>query len=171
MRGHDADREQPAEDEVPDHGRLDPAGELDLVGLELAQEGAVVGAGDAHHDDEDAGRPAREAGEPLGPRRRRVRHRLLEDSADLALAEGDPGHAILAHPLDQAAHRDLLRLGCEEPALEEDQNDDSDGNVENGEARLLTNAGFHRRITAEKCYRRGQPLSNRGRSPAGDPRT
>ena len=97
-----------------------------------------------------------------GPGARRVRDRLLEDAPDLALAEGDPGHAILAHPLHQAAHRDLLRLGREEPALEEDENDDSDGNVENGEACLLANAGFHRRITAEKCYRRGQPLSNRG---------
>ena len=83
---HDAQRDDPAEQEVLPEGRLDPAGELDLVRLQLGHQRLFVDTGDAG-DRKDANfllgaEPLAQAVARQGRRRRQ--------SARLGHARGSP---------------------------------------------------------------------------------
>src|SRR5919106_534405 len=116
---HDAERDDPAEQEVLPERGLDAAGELDLVGLQLGDQALLVDPGDAR-DREDADlplgpQPLTEAIARLGRRRRQGAR--LGHAADFPLGQGDPLDAIPPQQLQELRVRDLDAPGSEQPGL------------------------------------------------------
>jgi len=120
-----------------------------VVGLELLHQARFVDAGDAHDDEERVRRGAREPGQPVGRGRAGRGRHLLEDAADLALAEGRRGPPCPGGSTHQAAHGDLLGARSQEPGLEEDEDDDGDRDVERENLACWRTRGFTGALSAK----------------------
>ncbi len=137
---HQSQRHDPPEDEVPPERAFDAPGELDLVLLELLDEGAVLDAGDP------GGREGGDEAADLvtGAGLRGGEGARLQRAPDLAVGDGDALDLALAHERQELAHRDLDRPRRQEPALDEGQHQHGNEQIDERELRFLLHGEFHR---------------------------
>jgi len=116
---HDAEREDPAEEEVAQERRLDLPRELDPVRLELGDEARIVDAGDAGDgEDADLGARAEQLAQPVpGAPGRRRQGVGLRDTPDLAIGDRDALDLVGSQQLEELRHRQLHSPGRQEPGL------------------------------------------------------
>ena len=114
---HDRERDDPAEEEIFPERRLDLAGELHAVLLELAHERLLIDARNARHaEDADVVVGAQHLAQTVagGTRRGREGARFRE-AADLALGERDLLDLVGAQQVEELRHREVNGAGSEEP--------------------------------------------------------
>ena len=143
---HDAERDDPAEEKVAHERRLDTAGELDLVLLEIGNEGSLVHPGNARHGEHAY---LGVGAEPLaqtvtGAAGRGCQGIRLRDAPDLLLGQGHLLDLVGPHELEELGHRNLDSAGGLEPGLEQEKDHRRDQHVGQRELDALVEPRPHR---------------------------
>jgi len=136
----------PTRQEVLPERRLDAAGELDVVLLELGDDPLLVHAGNARHrEDADLLLGAQKLPEAVARHGRGRRQCAgLGHATDLLLGEGDALDLVGAQQVEELRHRQLDGPRSQQPALEERQQDDHDQGIGERELDALAEARLHR---------------------------